>query len=110
MSVRVEVEPGWHLQSHRPSRPDLVATDVQVLADGVAFGDPAYPGGTEIAVAGEKLSTYSGAFEIPVPFTVSRDAKAGDRRAVLTLEFQPCDDRRCLAPSRVQLSATISVE
>jgi DsbC/DsbD-like thiol-disulfide interchange protein len=107
--VRFEIQPGWHLQSHRPSRDDLVATEVRARADGVAFGEPAYPPGKVVVVGGERLSTYSGDFEIPIPVTVSRDARPGEIDARLTFEFQACDDRRCLAPSRLELGATLQV-
>ncbi|MGH9441470.1 MAG: protein-disulfide reductase DsbD domain-containing protein, partial [Thermoanaerobaculia bacterium] len=109
LSVRIEVEPGWHIQSHLPSHPDLLAKEVRAAGDAIEFGEPLYPDGKDVAVAGEPLSTYSGAFEIPLPATISTQAQPGKIRARVTIEFQACDDRRCLAPSRLELSASLEV-
>ncbi len=108
--VRIEIDPGWHIQSHRPGRPDLVATDVRPLDGAVAFGDPIYPAGAEILVAGEKLSTYSGALDIPISGSISPAAAAGEIAWRIRIEFQACDDRRCLAPSRLDLGASLRTE
>ena len=109
LTVHLEVERGWHIQSHRPSRPDLVATDVRAAGDSIAFGNPDYPPGMEASVAGETLSTYSGVLEIAVPIAISRDARAGELRAEFTIDFQACDDRRCLSPSRLEVAVPVPV-
>ena len=109
LGVEIEIEPGWHIQSHRPSRPDLAATVVRADGGGIAFGEPAYPSGAETLVAGEKLSTYSGSFEIAIPAAIPRDVPSGELRARVEIEVQACDDRRCLAPARLELGAVFRV-
>ena len=109
LAVEIEIEPGWHIQSRRPSRPDLAATAVRAEGGGIAFGAPAYPSGAETLVAGEKLSTYSGSIEIAIPAEIARDAPSGELRAKVEIDVQACDDRRCLAPARLELGAVFRV-
>ncbi len=109
LALRVEIERGWHIQSHRPSRADLVATEVRAAGDSIAFGKPDYPPGKAASVAGETLSTYSGVLEIAVPIAISPDARPGELRAAFTIDFQACDDRRCLSPSRLEVAAPVRV-
>src|SRR5262249_31002399 len=68
--VNATLEPGWHVNSHRPSEEYLIATTVKVEgAGGVRAGEPAYPEGMmkKFAFAEKPLSVYEGAFSIKVP-------------------------------------------
>ena len=96
VSVRFSLDPGWHVQSRTPSRPELVPTRVTVRAP--AAGEPAYPSAEIRTVAGDRLSVYSGDFSVTAK-TPGSDAAAVD------VEFQACDDSRCLAPARLELEA-----
>jgi len=96
IAVRFSLDAGWHVQSHTPARPDLVPTRVSLRPPGAAA--PRYPEPRTASVAGEKLSVYSG------DFLVTAKA-AGDAPAEVDVEFQACDDSRCLAPEKLELEA-----
>jgi hypothetical protein len=101
VDVRFSIEPGWHVQSREPARKDLVATRVEIAS----AGEPAYPAAHRVTVAGEELSVYSGTF------SVTAKAQAGaPAKATVDVEFQACDDSRCLAPVRLLLEAPGSKE
>jgi hypothetical protein len=99
IAVRFSIEPGWHVQSHQPTRRDLVATRVSIPSGGEAL----YPAAHSVTVAGETLSVYSGEFSITV------EPPPGPPPP-LDVEFQACDDSRCLAPVRLSLETPAPTE
>jgi uncharacterized protein YyaL (SSP411 family) len=110
LRVGIALDPGWHIQSHRPSREDLSATAVRPgPSQGLAFSEPRYPAGEEALVAGEKLSVYTGKTEIPIGFAISPEARAGETRVRVRVALQPCDDSRCLAPTEVEVSLPLKI-
>jgi thiol:disulfide interchange protein DsbD len=106
--VDAKIEPGWHVNSHRPSEDYLIPTSVKVeRAGGVRAGEPAYPEGMmkKFAFAEKPLSVYEGAFSVRVPVTF----EGGKPTEVSgTVEFQACNDTQCLAPASVPLRAGAS--
>lgn len=93
---------GWHVNSHRPSEEYLIATEVRMAeTKGVRFGPARYPEGKlqKFAFSQTPLSVYEGAFSIEVPFELARSAKVPPLSG--SLEYQACDDTRCLAPTSI---------
>ncbi len=104
LSILLEIEPGWHLQSARPTRADLAGTSVELgLGEGLSPGAMRFPEGSVAPLGGERLSVYAGTVAIRVPLTAAADAPPGRVPAVARVRFQACDDRRCLAPEVVEL-------
>ena len=109
LNLRVTIAPGWHVNSHRPSEEYLIATEARLdPVDGVRFGDAKYPDGKmmKFAFSESPLSVYDGTFPITVP--VKWDGARPAPALSGSLEFQACDDSRCLAPAsaRFQLAST----
>jgi len=96
VDVRFSIEPGWHVQSREPTRKDLVPTRVEIPS----AGEPAYPVAHRVTVAGEELSVYSGAFSVTAKTRAGAPAKIA-----VDVEYQACDDSRCLAPVRLSLAS-----
>jgi hypothetical protein len=88
--LEVHVEPGWHLQANPASAEYLVATTLR--AEGAELREVRYPQGTplESSFEREPIAVYDGAFEITGEV---RPDGVGGR---LVLQFQVCDDKRCL--------------
>ena len=97
VAVRFAIDRGWHVQSRTPTRPELVPTRVTIAG---AAGEPAYPPAGAVAVAGESLSVYSGEFTVTARVP-------GEGAAAVRVEYQACDDSRCLAPVRLELEASV---
>ncbi len=96
VAVDFTIEAGWHVQSRNPSRPELVPT--RVAFRGSAAAEPAYPSAENTTVAGDRLAVYSGDFSVTAMLP-------GNGAVAVDVEFQACDDSRCLAPVRLQLEA-----
>jgi hypothetical protein len=110
LTLTLDIEPGWHIQSAKPGRADLVATSVDVgLAEGLTPGELRLPEGSVHPIGGERLSAYMGRVTARVTITAAKDAPAGLAPVVLRVRHQPCDERRCLAPDAIELSLALEV-
>ena len=118
VAVVLDVEAGFHAQSHRPLQDNLIPFALQKLQ--VSAGDvfePIYPPG-EIenfpALTGPDtngdVSVYSGKAVIYVPIQISPDAKAGGPLTVSgTAFYQICNDQNCFAPKSTPWEVNVDV-
>ena len=103
LELRGTLASGWHVNSHKPSEEYLIATAATLdPADGVRFGEAAYPPGKmmKFAFSESPLSVYDGTFSIAVP--VTWETARPEPALSGSLEYQACDDTRCLAPASVK--------
>ncbi len=108
VAVRVVLEEGWHVNAHKPSKAELVATSLKA-ADGApaALVDVAYPDAATKAVGGEDLALYEGTVWIRGHLVVPEGAVAGPRKLTLLLALQPCDDTSCQAAVEITLELSL---
>jgi len=110
LRIVVEIEPGWHIQSAKPSRADLVPTSVELgLTEGLTPGEMRFPDGSLAPLGGERLSVYAGKVTIRVAIQADAGLTPGRVPGVARLRFQACDDKRCLAPEQVELSFAVEI-
>ncbi|HMI31717.1 MAG TPA: DUF255 domain-containing protein, partial [Candidatus Limnocylindrales bacterium] len=110
LRLTLEIEPGWHVQSAKPSREDLVPTSVELgLAEGLAPGEMKFPDGSLSPIGGERLSVYAGRVTVRVPIRTEPGLPPGRAPIIARLRFQACDDKRCLAPEQVELSFAVEI-
>ncbi len=110
LRIALEVEPGWHIQSAKPSRADLVPTSIQLgLTEGLKPGEMRFPDGSLSPIGGERLSVYMGKVTIRVAIQADAGLTSGRVPGVARVRFQACDDKRCLAPEQVELSFAVEV-
>ncbi len=112
IAVRLEIDPGWHAQSHKPLDPAFIATTLDLAKDaGFTLRDAHYPPGKEVDLPalGGKLSLYEGTVLIGATVEAGRDRALGPARIKGTLRVQACDDDSCLAPESLPLEFPIEV-
>jgi hypothetical protein len=110
ITLTLELEPGWHIQSVRPSGGDLAATSVEVgAAEGLIPGEMRFPEGSVAPLGGERLSVYAGRVAIALPISATPEAPVGRAPVVLRVRHQACDERRCLAPDVLQLQFALEL-
>lgn len=100
LDLRVTLASGWHVNSHRPSEEYLIATEARLdPVSGVRFGSARYPDGQmmKFGFSESPLSVYEGSFTIEVP--VTWDAALPAPGLSGSIEYQACNDTRCLAPA-----------
>lgn len=110
-----DVEPGWHLQAHRPTYDYLIPTVLQIEAPagwGAAEVEYPVPVRYRFEFAEEELDVYEGRVRMFVTQPVPADAPAGDVTVRATLRYQACDDKQCLPPVErtAELVLTIGAE
>jgi hypothetical protein len=111
VAVRLRVDEGWHVNSHRPLQDYLTPTSL-VLAPSSAgqLRDVAYPPGVErtFGFSDEALSVYEGE-----AWLLARVMMPGDAEGAAMVEFslrtQACDERSCQAPTEQILRAEVLV-
>jgi hypothetical protein len=110
LRIALDVEPGWHIQSAKPSRADLLPTSIELgLTEGLTPGEMRFPDGSLSALGGERLSVYAGRVTIRVAIQADAGLASGRIPGVARVRFQACDDKRCLAPEQVELSFAVEI-
>jgi hypothetical protein len=110
VTLHIEIAPGWHINCHRCRQEYLVPTSVEAIrGSSFTVGPIDYPDGRDIEVAGDTLSVYDGRLTLAVPLTALPDAPPGAHSVTLALQFQACDDARCLPPDRVEVEVPLAI-
>jgi thiol-disulfide isomerase/thioredoxin len=102
LTLELVVGPGWHIQSHFPSRSELVATEVVVTTTSGSIEGLRYPEGAEEAFpfADRPLRVYEGVVRFPFALALPSEA-AGKVAVAAVVTYQACDDRQCFPPARI---------
>lgn len=105
--IDVQVHKGWHAYGDAPKESPYVALELQAsLPKGVeldgAWQRPA--GVPDPATKG--LTLLSGSFEYRCSVTVDDRTPSGQKASV-TLEYQVCDEHKCLPPRSIEIGASV---
>jgi uncharacterized protein YyaL (SSP411 family) len=106
--VEMAMDPGWHVNPHRPLQDYLIPTTLTgVEGRGWRLGEPSYPE-PEVLRLGfqrEPLAIYQGQLRIEAPFEPEgAAARPGESPPiVLNLRLQACNDQLCLPPENLSL-------
>ncbi len=110
--VHLTVREGWHINANPPSGDSLIPTSLTVNADlPLGFGGVRYPAGQDyiFPALAETLSVYEGEVMLWADLLLPEKAAgtAGDLR--LLVQYQACDDSRCLPPAELSRSVRLVV-
>jgi len=107
--VRVKLEKDWHVQSHKPSEPSYIPTEIKLSpTPGVKSSAIKYPEGKAEKIAGlaKPLSIYDSDFQVSVLITL--DAKARLPLTLpATLSYQACQGATCYPPKKLKFDIVI---
>ena len=117
LKLKVEILPGFHINSNKPLEDYLIPTEVFLPAspqtpDGFELAGASYPKAelkTFSFAPGEKLAVYEGTIEVAVRLRARPEAQPGTHALALGLRYQACNDQVCLRPAERQLTLTIDV-
>ena len=112
VAVHLAVRAGWHINANPPSGDLLVPTSLTLNADlPVGFGGVRYPQGESYVfpALAETLSVYQGEVTLWADMLLPEQAAgtAGDLR--LLVQYQACDEARCLPPAELIRSVRLEV-
>ena len=111
LSFVAGIKSGWHINSHKPKEDYLIPTDVAIQpSPGLTLGPTVYPKHIErkFAFSEAPLFVYEGTTTFLVEGRVDENAASGPRTLTASIDYQPCNDQQCLAPTK--LTATLTIE
>jgi thiol:disulfide interchange protein DsbD len=113
-AVVVKINPGYHMNSHKPSDSYLIPTTVTPqLPDGFTLvGEPSYPLGKneKFPFSPDKpLNVYTEGATIRLKITASEKVALGKASIPVTLRFQACNTSACLPPVKIPLTLDLNV-
>jgi hypothetical protein len=109
-SLEVEIDPGFHIQAHRPTADHLIATRLRVAgAEGLTLEDVTYPQAHLEEIGDMSLAVLSGSFSLSGSLAAAAEATPGTVEAELVLRHQACDDRACQRPANLALAIQVEI-
>jgi hypothetical protein len=113
VAVAVDIAHGYHMNSHHPTDPYLIATTLTPkLPTGFQVLDTLYPAGRveKFSFSPDKgLDVYSGRVTLRLRMVAHNDAPIGAVTFPVTLRYQACNDTTCLPPVKVPVDVRVDV-
>ena len=113
VTLHFEVENGYHVNSNTPSAEFLIPTALKLTAPtDIVIGKITYPRGQEMSfpfAPDEKLSVYSGGFDVGVVVRPLAGVVAAKYAIHGKLKYQACDKAACYPPKQLPVDFGIQV-
>jgi hypothetical protein len=113
LKLALQVNRGFHVNSNQPNDEMLLPTVVHLNPpQGIMIVNVQYPAGEQLALpimGNEKLSVYSGTFEVTAEVRIPKSAPLGTQRVHGEVKFQACDNRQCFPPKTTPLEFDVKV-
>jgi cytochrome c biogenesis DsbD-like protein len=111
--IPLSVDPGFHVNSNKPSDEYLIPLKLTWTSSGaLEGGEVAYPKPTleKYEFSPKPLSVFTGNFNLTVNFKVAANAPAGPGAATGKLRYQACNDKACFPPKTVEVNVPYQVQ
>ncbi len=113
LTLHFRVGSGFHINSNKPTEEYLIPTELKLdVPTDIVVGKIGYPAGESTSFAfapDEKLSVYSGAFDISVGIRPLSSVLPGKYEFRGRLRYQACDNASCYPPKTLPVSFEIKV-
>jgi hypothetical protein len=113
VTLHFEVENGYHVNSNTPTAEFLIPTALRLTAPtDIVIGKITYPKGQDMSFAfapDEKLSVYSGGFDIEVVVRPLASVVAARYAVHGQLKYQACDKAACYPPKQLPVDFGIQI-
>ena len=113
IAVVVEIETGYHMNSHKPLDSYLIPTTLtSQMPAGFTLADTVYPPGKNLKFPfspDKPLNVYTGRVSLRMRMTAGENIPLGDLSLPITLRYQACNNSACLPPVKIPLTAQIKV-
>jgi Disulphide bond corrector protein DsbC len=109
VELRFRVEPGYHINSHKPKDELLLPTELELDAGSFHIADEQYPPGSRFHLqvgSGEDLDVYQGEFRVAIRI----EAPKGDSTLSGWLRYQACDNAACFPPRTLPVKIAITAK
>ncbi|HEV7784239.1 MAG TPA: protein-disulfide reductase DsbD domain-containing protein, partial [Thermoanaerobaculia bacterium] len=112
LSALVTIEPGWHVNAHKPTFEYLIPTVLSLkLPTGWPPEQTQYPAAEMKTFSFEKvpLAVYAGDVVIVAQARVPAGTKPGTYAVEAALRYQACNDSQCLPPVTAEAKIDVTV-
>ncbi len=113
LDIELQVNQGFHVNSHNPSDELLLPTVVHLdPPQGIMIVNIQYPEGEQLAMplmGKDKLSVYSGDFAVKADVRIPSSAALGTLRVHGDVKYQACNNRQCFPPKTTPLEFDVRV-
>ncbi len=112
IAALVEIDRGWHVNSHQPSYDYLIPTSLDLeLPPTWRLEGIDYPASEmqKFAFEEQPLAVYDGTVTILARARIGGEEFEGTQSVVARLTFQACDDRSCLPPETLSRALEITI-
>ncbi|MGH9500798.1 MAG: protein-disulfide reductase DsbD domain-containing protein [Terriglobales bacterium] len=113
VALRFHVSSGFHINSNQPSAEYLIPTVLKIDAPtDIVLGRVTYPAGEQMSFAfapDEKLSVYSGEFDLQVMVRPLASVLPGKYAFRGELKYQACDKAACYPPKKLPVFFEVKV-
>ena len=104
---------GYHINSNKPKSEFLIPTALKIGATtDIVIGGITYPDGHDMSFAfapDEKLSVYTGDFQLDVSVRPLHSVQPGKYIVRGTLKYQACDNAACYPPQQLPISFDVRI-
>lgn len=109
--IPVSIDEGFHVNSNKPTEEFLIPLSLTWTSTGALEpGVVAYPKASTETVAGQKLSVFTGSFDLVANFKVGANAQAGPGSAAGKLRYQACNSNTCFPPKTIDVTVPYQVQ
>ena len=113
VELRFHVGSGFHINSNKPAAEYLIPTTLKLdVPTDIVVGKITYPLGEEVSFAfapDEKLSVYSGEFNLSVQVRPLATMLPGKYEIRGRLRYQACDKAACFPPKQLPVEFEVKV-
>jgi hypothetical protein len=113
LDIELRVNRGFHINSNKPNDELLLPTVVHLdPPQGIMIVNVQYPEGEQLSlpmIGNQKLSVYSGTFEVKAEVRIPSSAPLGTQRVHGSVKYQACDNRQCFPPKTTPLEFDVKV-
>ena len=111
IEIQLEIDEGWHINANPASDDFLIPSTVSVNPDAtVEVISAVYPKGKllDLSFNDQPVSVYEGVLTIQMQLQLKPGVSREEAFPInLNLEYQVCDDQRCLPPSTDTIQLTL---
>jgi thiol:disulfide interchange protein DsbD len=111
VKVSLELRPGYHCNSNKPSDEYLIPLKLTWAAGPLEAPEVTYPEPQmeKYSFSDKPLSVYTGNFDLITKFKVPASSVAGQVMITGKLRYQACTDRMCLQPKTLDVTIPIDI-
>jgi hypothetical protein len=109
VELRFRVEPGFHINSHKPKDELLIPTELKLDSGSFQIANEQYPAGSHFRLqvgGGEDLDVYQGEFRVALRI----DAPKGDTTLSGSLRYQACDNAACFPARSLPIKVVVTAK